>query len=403
MLTFQPGDIFADNYELKRLVDTGGFAEVWEAVFLAAGNTVALKIYPKLDADGVKNIEEEYKTQVELLHSHLLIARYFGKYNGHPFLEMRFCPGGNAFSKIGNCNEAEVARCLFQVGSALEYLHHNNIVHQDIKPNNFLLDADGNYYLADLGLSLRVRNTIKKYTHSKTGQTTSIQTGLTPPPYRAPELYDRSAIGAEPIKASDIWAMGASLYELITAQVPFGEFGGLIQLNQPEVPELPEGFSRELNTIVARCLSKETWNRPKAEELTRWAKNFLDNGSYGVQVEQPAAPGATLPFSAAATPTVPEAAPGKKKIQPALLWSIVLIVVAGSAFGFWKWMGDKKPLINNVHINTDSTGLVKPDSNYVSADTTVIDSPVVKNKTGITDTLFTGDDSDIKKEDKTPD
>jgi len=295
MLTLQPGDVFAEHYQLKRLIDTGGFAEVWEAVFLTAGNTVALKVYPKLDAEGVKNIEDEYINQEELSHSHLLIARYFGKFNGYPFLEMRYCAGGNAGARLGSYTEEEIARCIAQIGSALSYLHANGIMHQDVKPNNFLLDARGNYYLADLGLSLRVRSTIRKYTQTKNNKADSIYAGVTPPPYRGPELYDRSSAGAGPVMATDIWALGASLYEMITGDVPLGEFGGLMQLNQSDPPHLPEGFSTELDHIIRKCLSRETWDRPRATELQQWAQHYLDNGKYGVKVDTaPTQSGATV-------------------------------------------------------------------------------------------------------------
>jgi len=388
MLTLQPGDVFAEHYQLKRLIDTGGFAEVWEATFLTAGNTVALKIYPKLDAEGVKNIEDEYLNQSELSHSNLLIARYFGKYNGYPYLEMRYCSGGNASARLGSYSEGDMARCIAQIGSALAYLHANGIVHQDVKPNNFLLDAKGNYYVADLGLSLRVRSTIRKYTQSKNNKADSIYAGVTPPPYRGPELYDRSGGTAPgPVMASDIWALGASLYEMITGDVPLGEFGGLMQLNQPDPPNLPEGFSAELNHIIKKCLSRQTWDRPRAVELQQWAQHYLDKGTYGVTMGV-----ATVQEDGGAVrdggtirdgSTVRDGSKGqgdgrtgdskggggRKKIQ----WVVIAAVVILAAFGI-KWAIDKgQPPKVVASLDPGMSMTVKKDTPE-----RIVDSPVKK-------------------------
>jgi serine/threonine protein kinase len=283
MLNLEEDQIFDSQYQLLRLVDTGGFTEVWEAKYLVAGNTVALKVYPKLDEDGIRNIEQEYKRLFELQHSNLLNVLHFGRFNGYPYLVMRYYPGGNASRKIGSCSQQEIAKCLSQIGGVLKYLHANSIIHQDIKPNNFLLDQYGNYYLADLGLSLKVRDTIRMFTQTKTtdgAEIASIQSGITPPPYRAPELYDRQRGNKDPLKATDIWALGASLFEMITGEPPFGDLGGLMQMNDPRPADLPASYSRDLDRIIKSCLEKDPLKRPTAAELEKKACYFVDNGQW---------------------------------------------------------------------------------------------------------------------------
>lgn len=315
MLSLQEGQSFDGQYELKRLIDTGGFTEVWEARYLVAGNTVALKVYPRLDEEGCRNIEEEYKKLFELQHSNLVNVLHFGKYNGYPYLVMRFYSGGNASRKIGDCSEQEIAKCLLQIGGVLKYLHANDFVHQDIKPNNFLLDQYGNYYLADMGLSLKVRNTIKMYTrtaHDK--EVSSIQTGITPPPYRAPELYDRQG-GSQPVKATDIWALGASLYEMITGDTPYGDLGGLMQVNNAPLRDLPPQYSPGLNRILKDCLEKEPWKRPAAAQLEKMANHYIEDGKWPEEERKDK-----------------EEEKKKKNLHPLVLVVIIILLFTGGVF-----------------------------------------------------------------------
>jgi hypothetical protein len=280
MINLFQGQVFDGEYELIRLIDTGGFAEVWEAKYLLAGNTVALKVYPRLDEEGASTIESEYKRLFELQHSNLVNALNFGRFEKYPYLVMRYYDGGNAGSRVGECDEREIAIILQQIGGALKYLHANDIVHQDIKPNNFLLDQRGNYYLADLGLSLKVRNTIRRFTYAGSGSTLSSMHGLTPPSYRAPELMDQHKSDSSPIKATDVWALGASLYEMMTTELPYGELGGLIQKEDSRPTPLPDRYSRELDRLINECLAKEPWDRPTAAKLEKRAQRWMDTGHW---------------------------------------------------------------------------------------------------------------------------
>jgi serine/threonine protein kinase len=280
MIILEPGQNFADSYQLVRFIDTGGFAEVWEAVFM--GETVALKIFPKLNEEGVEKVKAQF-AESKLLHTHLIVPRHFGVYDGRPYFVMNFCGGGNASRKIGECDEKELAKCIFHIAGALAYLHENEYVHQDIKPNNILLDNRENYYLTDLGLSVKLRQTIRRYTqgiNEKKDNKTTGTAGIAPACYRGPELYNNTSISKPPLQASDIWAFGATIFEIASGDVPFGELGGMVQVNNPEPPDLPNSFSPEFNSIIKKCLAKETWDRPKASDLEEWAGYYLKHGRW---------------------------------------------------------------------------------------------------------------------------
>lgn len=83
--------------------------------------------------------------------------------------------------------------------------------------------------------------------------------------YMAPELFSTNP---EPVKASDIWALGATAFELITGDVPFLGQGGAMLNYGAEMPQLPLGFSDEIKSLIYRCLAKDAWNRPTASDIS---------------------------------------------------------------------------------------------------------------------------------------
>lgn len=364
MTTLKPGEVFDKQYELIRLIDSGGFADVWEAKHIVAkGHTVALKIYPMLDVEGVKNIEEEYDIQKDLSHSNLLTVRHFGKdEEGHPYLVMRYCSGGNAARDIGNYTELKIAKVMQNVGAALAYLHQEDLVHQDMKPNNILIDQrDGQEYifLADLGLSLKLRATIRKFTENKKSNTSSINTGMTPPPYRAPELWGKDNVNKPPAKLTDIWAFGATLFELITGDVPFGEFGGVNQMNDPNPPNLPADFkcSDDLNEIIKRCLSKDAWDRPSAAELAQCATNFIETGKWDITYRKPNVidePSIPDPLSPSLSPQSP---PRWKEWAK---WVAIVGIGALGALGVDYFWFTPKPILPVRPVVIDTTKPITP-------------------------------------------
>lgn len=397
MRTFKAGEVFDKQYHLVEFLDGGGFADVWLAkrTISTEEHLLALKIYPMLDEEGIRAIEAEYNVQKDLSHSRIITARHFGKdENGYPYLVMKYCNGGNASGKIGQCNEITMARLIYDVCSGLAHLHGNEeIVHQDIKPNNILIDRkDGKdtYYLADLGLSLKVRNTIRKFTEKKGSKSNSLQTGLTPPPYRAPELWDKSNMGKDPIKATDIWALGATMYELITGDTPLGEFGGLMQKNDPAPPDLPAGpgVSADLNTIIKCCLAKDAWDRPKAAELKDWAKSYLSTGRWNIP-EKYKTPLKTQPESTETQVGGEDSLPPNPNRRIYMWVAAVLLVLFGGYFGFLNSRGKNLPVIPpDPFVVVDTTGGNEPKPQPVPEEVvpgkidknTIVETPVEQPK-----------------------
>ena len=134
------GDIFAEHYQLKKLLGVGSFGEVWLARNILADVDVAIKLYGLLDDNGIKDFREEFKLAYKLHHPNLLHLNHFDVFGQCPFLVMPYCPKGSSASLKGKMSEKQIWRFIRDVSCGLMFLHNQNppIIHQDIKPDNIL-------------------------------------------------------------------------------------------------------------------------------------------------------------------------------------------------------------------------------------------------------------------------
>jgi len=289
MANLKENIMFADNYLLIKQIGLGGFAEVWAAKDTQTDLTVAIKIYIRLDKDGQEQAKAEFKKAFKLTHSNVLTPSYFNIYEGQPFIVMTFCSQGTALKKAGKIQEDELAKLILHISSSIEYIHSINpaIIHRDIKPDNFLIDDNNNYLLTDFGISNEMRRTLTKSVAAsrKTIDKKRMESsGTAPNAYRAPELFSKDYSQRKPIKANDIFSFGVSLFEMTTADFPFGEMGGtMLYQTGLEVPNIPDNYSDGLNNLIKRCLSKEPWDRPTATEIKEHAQYYQKHGHWNVK------------------------------------------------------------------------------------------------------------------------
>lgn len=280
-------ELFDGHYKLIRPLSTdGGTADVWLAIDTNtidspldsnevesgtsnnenSGMLVAIKIYrPKnaLDVEGEQRFRDEYKIVYECRHANLLQPTSFSIFEEIPYLVLPYCKYGSSEQLIGKkqTNEA-IWKYIFDVASGLNRLHTNEpqIIHQDIKPANVLIDNSKNFAITDFGISSK-RGGVHGYYFDEENSGTLA--------YMAPERFQE---GAEPIAQSDIWAFGATLCEILTGKVPFGEEGGSNQVAKnmpmPAIPNVPSDIQR----LIHACLSPEPGNRPSAAEIKEAAK-----------------------------------------------------------------------------------------------------------------------------------
>ena len=309
MSRLQQDFLFDGRYLLRKKLGEGGFSEVWLVDDTSAKITLVLKVFlpsSQLDESGIEMFRQEFALVYNLNHPNLLKYTYYGVCVGHPYLVMPYYDSGSAEDLLGNCSERKAWQFLHDVSAGLACMHEHQppIIHQDIKPANVLLDGNS-YIITDFGISGKARSILGE---GGEGQSTVQGTR----PYMPPEKFRRDQI---PLVASDIWALGASLYEMLTGRLPFGGQGGEAQLQGAEVPPLPESFSDDLRQIIMQCLLPEPTARPHAADLEQFAAYHLaqtpytsgsvrTSGSYGgsfgssIHIESPTPEPAPAPVRA---------------------------------------------------------------------------------------------------------
>lgn len=266
----EENNLFGGRYFLERLLGRGNFSEVWLAKDTKTDIQVALKIYAPatgLDDAGLNVLAREFAVVVNANHKNLLKPLYYDSFDRKPFLVLPFCKDGSIMKSVGKFTENDAWRLLRDGASGLAWLHGMNppVIHQDIKPDNIMIGENGDFMITDFGVSTHVKSTLRKSMSAVFSSAGTIA-------YMAPERFGKDNT---PIMANDIYSLGATVYEMLTGDTPFGDDGGLLQMKGAEVPELKGDFSHQLKEVIARCLRTNPWQRPTAEQIERYAEEGL--------------------------------------------------------------------------------------------------------------------------------
>ena len=261
------GSIIAEHYKLLRQLGSGSFGDVWLAHNMLADIDVAIKFYGTLDEKGIEDFRNEFKIAYRLRHPNLLNINHFDVYENCPYLVMPYCAHGSVNRQIGQMPEQEILKFVLDVSGGLAFLHSQQppVVHQDIKPDNILVTSDGRYVISDFGISRTFRTKMSRTNNSSSSGTIA---------YMGPERFSEKPMI---VLASDIWAFGMTLYEVMTGDVLWEGMGGCVQLNGARIPAISRRFSPELANLVTSCLAAETWNRPTATQINEYATAMLQH------------------------------------------------------------------------------------------------------------------------------
>lgn len=263
-------------FEVIEELGRGGMGVVYKARQMSLDRTVALKMILRGDFASDQEqarFRQEAEAAAQIEHPNIVPIYETGQIEGRPFFSMRYIEGETLLKKLshGPMPAREAAEMLLAVADAIAEAHRRGVLHRDLKPANILLDKEGKPHVTDFGLAKR------------TEELASLtQSGLVlgTPSYMAPEQagFDRGEVSA----ATDVYSLGAILYQMLTGRPPFQAATPLdtVMMLLEHEPVPPRLFNRaadpDLEQIAMKCLQKHPDLRyPSATELADDLRRFL--------------------------------------------------------------------------------------------------------------------------------
>jgi eukaryotic-like serine/threonine-protein kinase len=264
-------------YELLDEVGRGGMGVVYKARQKTLDRTVAVKMILAThlaSPEHVRRFQIEAWAAARLRHPNITQIHDVGQHHGQQFFAMEYIEGESLAQRIARQRLSfdAIVRLVSTVARAVDHLHAHGVVHRDLKPSNILLDHDDQPYVTDFGLA-------KIYVPGSEATTTGVIAGT--PSYMAPE--QASGRNAEVGPATDVYSLGAILYELLTGEPPFKQENPLDTLldilgREPRYPrQLNPRVPPGLELICLKCLAKSMADRyhsaaALADDLERFAR-----------------------------------------------------------------------------------------------------------------------------------
>src|SRR5581483_8815553 len=267
------------DYQLIEEIGRGGQGLVYRARQKSLNRIVALKVIGLgrwATQAHIKRFRLEAEAAASLDHPLIVPIHEIGESDGSCYFSMTLVEGRRLDEVIKRepMPNRRAAELIIKLARTVHYAHKRGILHRDIKPGNILIDADGEPHLTDFGLARLVER--------ESTITGTMVEALGTPSYMAPEQASGDA--AQLTSATDLYGLGAVLYQLLTGQPPFAggtiyETARLVLETEPRQPRLlnPK-VDRDLSTICLKCLEKDPKHRYNsalalAEDLERWLRH----------------------------------------------------------------------------------------------------------------------------------
>ncbi|MEU0583019.1 protein kinase [Streptomyces sp. NPDC006132] len=314
------GRLLAGRYRVTAQLGRGGMGVVWKAVDEVLGREVAVKeLRTYTDAAGPEltglqlRMQREARAAARVRHTGVIAVHDIAEVDGRPLIVMELVDGPSLDDVLrdrGTLDPREAAGIGAKVMDALAAAHRVGVLHRDVKPGNILLDRSGRVVLTDFGIATMDDPGDGSATHlTRSGELVGSLD------YLAPER----AQGADPGPASDIWALGATLYAAVEGTSPFRRTSTFSTLTAIVTEPLPEPRNAgPLGPVLRQLMEKRPESRPEADQARRLLQSVADSGSADTPTSSLRGPAASppRPETERSMPSVPPGFGPPQQAQP---------------------------------------------------------------------------------------
>jgi len=353
------GELIADRYELEELVGTGGMSSVYRAHDSLLERHVALKVmHEQLLGEGehVERFRREARLAAQLSHPNIVTVIDRGEQEGRQFIVFEYVEGENLKALVEReapLAEREAIELALQVADGLAFAHAHGLVHRDVKPQNVLLTEDGRAKVTDFGIA---RSIDVQHGLTQTGTVMGTSDYISPEQARGGPVDD----------CSDIYSLGAVLYELLTGDVPFSGENfvsvAMQHINEPppSVRERRPELSPRVDAAVRKAMAKDRDDRfGSMEEFAAELRACLaesDGAAVGPSDQTLVVPGTQRRPRRGRRPRRQRTPMERPSVWPLILLLAGLAVLAGVFAAVFALTGSPTKFSSAVHKATGGSG-----------------------------------------------